>query len=196
MVTSIVHWCFASDVEHKKSQSPMFSSHISLFSKTAVLLWNNDANCSSNAPSYTYSLLDLSTLIGTNDFWPSDIHATTVDKYQQVALLSQFKDSTDFRDGRLNCSDFIGIIRSSNFYTDTLSRIVFSHFSENARIKLSNKSYLKITNDIIAPMHWTMFDVISASTLSSRCRFGSCLPTFLIANCSGVMFSSSSNDLI
>lgn len=37
-----------------------------------------------------------------------------------------------------------------------------------------------------------MFVAISVSTFSSRCRFGSCLPTFFIANCSGVIFSSSS----
>ena len=44
----------------------------------------------------------------------------------------------------------------------------------------------------MAPRHCTILVDMSESTFSSRCRFGSCLPTFLIASCSGVIFSSSS----
>jgi len=40
--------------------------------------------------------------------------------------------------------------------------------------------HLNTTVSIMAPRHCTIFDVISSSTLSSRCLFGSCFPTFLI----------------
>lgn len=53
--------------------------------------------------------------------------------------------------------------------------------------------YLNTIVSSIAPKHWTILFCMRASTFSSKCRFGSCLPTFLMANCSGVIFSSSSN---
>lgn len=52
--------------------------------------------------------------------------------------------------------------------------------------------YLKTIVSSMAPRHWTILFCITLSTFSSKWRFGSCLPTFLIANCSGVIFSSSS----
>lgn len=54
-------------------------------------------------------------------------------------------------------------------------------------------NYLNTTVSSIAPKHCTILFCINASTFSSKCRFGSCLPTFLMANCSGVIFSSSSS---
>lgn len=59
-------------------------------------------------------------------------------------------------------------------------------------LNVKKHGYLNTTVSSIAPKHWTIFVAIRASTFSSRCRFGSCLPTFFMANCSGVIFSSSS----
>ena len=54
--------------------------------------------------------------------------------------------------------------------------------------------YLKMAVWTIAPKHWMVFATKRWSTFSSRWRLGSILPTFLMANCSGVIFSSSSKD--
>ena len=50
---------------------------------------------------------------------------------------------------------------------------------------VATNDYLKTTVFNMAPRHWTMLEVIRTSTCSSRWRFGSCLPTFLIANWQG-----------
>lgn len=63
---------------------------------------------------------------------------------------------------------------------------------EKHRTRAHATIYLKTTVSSIAPKHCTILFCMSASTFSSKCRFGSCLPTFLMANCSGVIFSSSS----
>ncbi|CAG2106878.1 unnamed protein product, partial [Medioppia subpectinata] len=53
-----------------------------------------------------------------------------------------------------------------------------------ANTKMMNRS---TTVESIAPNVWTILLVMRTSTFSSRCRFGSCFPTFLMANCSGVI---------
>lgn len=58
--------------------------------------------------------------------------------------------------------------------------------------KKRNAFHLKTAVSRMAPKHWIILAVIRVSTFSSRCRLGSCLPTFLMANCSGLIFSSSS----
>ncbi|RUP46036.1 hypothetical protein BC936DRAFT_147430 [Jimgerdemannia flammicorona] len=48
----------------------------------------------------------------------------------------------------------------------------------------------------MVPNAMTILSPITASTLSSRCRLGSCLPTCRVRSCSAVIVDSSWTDLL